>query len=812
MILALRSTVADSGEWWASLKHGGLLIAPSKLGEFFVPEALPALPRWVEDRLRRDVTRLQNGDDEHLGSFLDTVLETVLGLTGDWQKGSQVDRMWSYPAITREIVRPRRVWMSDRGDVLPVFVAEEGNRSRLGIGRGKRSVTRVVEWLRKANQKVALLTNGYQWRLIHAGADYEAWCEWDIAFWFEEGQPGVQVTALRLLLGVQAIQSVKGVSPLIGAIEASRQGQGEISEVLGERVRQAVELLIRESSESLAETESVSSRHIYIAATRIIMRCVVILFAEARDLLPRHNPIYHSAYGLQGLREQLDRRAGGRAMERLRSGVSAWMRLLALFRLVYDGSTHQALPVPSYGGGLFAPGEADSSDPILRALYAFENANYPMSDAIVYRILELLTRSRVKVRQGRGSTWVEAPVDFSDLSSEYIGILYEGLLDFELRQAAIDSPIVFLNLGDQPALPLSRLEGMDDKTLSALVEKLKQKAKGDSEETEETPEDEEEPDAIDEDEAIAELDEIELEPDADRVAAVQERSHQWAIRAVKAGNLVPKPRSKKAEAIAGYEQAVNQAARSLVARVVLPGEWFLVRWGGTRKGSGTFYTRPQLAIPTVQRTLLPLVYNPPIPPHPPTPSPTRGEGEQEAVGELEAMGEQERWEVPEALRQKMIEVARQFRKEPTESEALLWKHIRGKKLEGRKFRRQQPIGRFVVDFFCAAERLIVEVDGGVHESQRELDQQRQELIESLGLRFVRVKAEDVEQKIEFVLETIRNAFSGSETLPDALSPGNSPHPLTPSPTRGEGGQETLAPLSLDATVYTHLEPASIQQK
>lgn len=281
-------------------------------------------------------------------TLLDTVLEDVLGLTGDWQKGSQVgspsetlrERLWSYPAITREIIRPRRVWQSPQGDVLPVFVADGqdgGKVARLGIGRGKRLVTRVVEWLRKANQKVALLTNGYQWRLIHARANYDAWCEWDITFWFEEGQPGLQVTALRLLLGVQSLQAqqASGLSPLIAAIDASRQGQGEISEVLGERVRQAVELLIRESSESLtqlrtSETQPVSSRHIYIAATRIIMRCVVILFAEARDLLPRDNPIYHSAYGLQGLREQLDRRAGGRAAERLRQGVSAWSRLLAL--------------------------------------------------------------------------------------------------------------------------------------------------------------------------------------------------------------------------------------------------------------------------------------------------------------------------------------------------------------------------------------------------------------------------------------------------------------------------------------------------
>jgi len=195
MILALHSTISASDDWWASLKHGGLLIAPSKLNEFFGGESLPALPYWIEDRLRRDVTRLQNGDDDHLSAFLDTVLEDVLGLTGNWQKGSQVDRLWSYPAITREMIRPRRVWQSDRGDVLPVFVADDGGKvARLGIGRGKRSVSRVMEWLRKANQKVGLLTNGYQWRLIHAGGDYDAWCEWDVAFWFEEGQPGLQVS------------------------------------------------------------------------------------------------------------------------------------------------------------------------------------------------------------------------------------------------------------------------------------------------------------------------------------------------------------------------------------------------------------------------------------------------------------------------------------------------------------------------------------------------------------------------------------------------------------------------------------------
>jgi very-short-patch-repair endonuclease len=102
----------------------------------------------------------------------------------------------------------------------------------------------------------------------------------------------------------------------------------------------------------------------------------------------------------------------------------------------------------------------------------------------------------------------------------------------------------------------------------------------------------------------------------------------------------------------------------------------------------------------------------------------------------------------------MIEIARQFRKEPTPSEAILWKALRKQQVEGRKFRRQQPIGRFVVDFFCASEWLIVEIDGGIHELQKNLDHQRQQLLESFGLRFLRVSSEQVETDIAGVLVLI----------------------------------------------------------
>jgi hypothetical protein len=294
-----------------------------------------------------------------------------------------------------------------------------------------------------------------------------------------------------------------------------------------------------------------------------------------------------------------------------------------LIRLIHGGSYHEAMPVPAYGGELFAPGHADSPDPMSRALHLFETAclnQSLMSDLDVRKTLDLLTRTRVKIRQGRIATWMTAPVDFSGLDSEYIGILYEGLLDFELRCAAADEPIVFLAVGNEPALPLSTLEQMDDSAIKNLLEKLKDTSTGDEEEAAE-----EEPDesAEAEDDAEAEVEEVEevpaedeaveVQPDADLHYTLKARAENWAKRVCKVANLVARPRGTiTPENQMQHERALVAKARQLVVKVVLPGEWYLVRWGGTRKGSGTFYTHPPLAVPSVHRTLHPLAYEPPL--------------------------------------------------------------------------------------------------------------------------------------------------------------------------------------------------------
>jgi very-short-patch-repair endonuclease len=89
--------------------------------------------------------------------------------------------------------------------------------------------------------------------------------------------------------------------------------------------------------------------------------------------------------------------------------------------------------------------------------------------------------------------------------------------------------------------------------------------------------------------------------------------------------------------------------------------------------------------------------------------------------------------------------ARQFRRGATEAEAVLWTALRGRKLGGLKFRRQQPVLGFIVDFYCEALNLAIEVDGGVHdgEASKAYDAERDAALKAYGLRILRLRNEDV---------------------------------------------------------------------
>ena len=113
-------------------------------------------------------------------------------------------------------------------------------------------------------------------------------------------------------------------------------------------------------------------------------------------------------------------------------------------------------------------------------------------------------------------------------------------------------------------------------------------------------------------------------------------------------------------------------------------------------------------------------------------------------------------------------MAKRLRRQSTDAETLLWRRVRSRQLQGLKFRRQFPIDRYVVDFFCAEARLIVELDGGQHALQVEADKARTTMFSEMGYLVLRFWNNDVLSNIDGVLETIVLAIK-----PQAFEP---PHP------------------------------------
>lgn len=102
------------------------------------------------------------------------------------------------------------------------------------------------------------------------------------------------------------------------------------------------------------------------------------------------------------------------------------------------------------------------------------------------------------------------------------------------------------------------------------------------------------------------------------------------------------------------------------------------------------------------------------------------------------------------------QLAKELRHNPTWAERKLWSRLRGGRLCGFKFRRQHPLGRYVLDFYCASGKLAVEVDGDPHgiPPQHDHDSGRDEFMEALGIKTMRFWNEDVRTNLEGVLESI----------------------------------------------------------
>jgi very-short-patch-repair endonuclease len=120
--------------------------------------------------------------------------------------------------------------------------------------------------------------------------------------------------------------------------------------------------------------------------------------------------------------------------------------------------------------------------------------------------------------------------------------------------------------------------------------------------------------------------------------------------------------------------------------------------------------------------------------------------------------------------------ARELRNNPTNTERLLWKHLRLWQLDGYKFRRQQPLGNYIVDFVCLEKRLVVELDGSQHAEQTAYDIERDEWLRGATFTVLRFWNNDVLTNIdsvkERILETLKNTSHFNRAERNARTTGN----------------------------------------
>ncbi|MBV9288638.1 MAG: DUF559 domain-containing protein [Hyphomicrobiales bacterium] len=99
-------------------------------------------------------------------------------------------------------------------------------------------------------------------------------------------------------------------------------------------------------------------------------------------------------------------------------------------------------------------------------------------------------------------------------------------------------------------------------------------------------------------------------------------------------------------------------------------------------------------------------------------------------------------------------LARRVRKSSTKFENLLWQKLRGSRLEGAKFKRQVPVDRYVVDFYCHAAKLAVEVDGEQHRCHEDYDAERIKVLEGAGIHVLRFTNDDIRDGLDAVLRRV----------------------------------------------------------
>jgi len=463
--------------------------------------------------------------------------------------------------------------------------------------------TRMAELLRGADVRLGLVTNGEDWTLVYAPrGETSGFATWSCEVTFLEERSALR--AFYNLLDRRRFFGVAENATLEALYARSALNQQEVTDQLGLQVRHAVEILVSQLDRLDQEhgrdlLQHVGERKIYEAALTVMMRLVFLLCSEERKLFPVDDEFYADNYAVSTLRERLRTEADLHGEEILERRHDAWVRLLAIFRMVFSGVRHQRLNLPAYGGGLFDPDRFAFLEGRVAGTTWQDEPAHPLAvnNRTVLHLLESLQVIREKgIEEARR-------VSFRALDVEQIGHVYEGLLDHTAIRSLPGQPVLGLSgtKDQEPEIPLADLERLraegDHKLVAFLVAET-----GRSE-------------------------------GALRNTSTRPSSPAKRGKKAKAPARADDPFAGADEPIAwptgdhmheGRLLAACNGDQSLYQRVlpfaglirddtfkhpvVIPGGAIYVTQGTDRRSTGTHYTPRSLTEPIVQHTLEPLVY------------------------------------------------------------------------------------------------------------------------------------------------------------------------------------------------------------
>ncbi|MBN8473069.1 N-6 DNA methylase [Corallococcus exiguus] len=283
--------------------------------------------------------------------------------------------------------------------------------------------------LRAARVPIGLLFNGDSVRLIYAPHGETTG---HLTFRFKDlvtssGRP--LFDAMVMLLHARRFFGVLPEHQLPALLEQSRLRQADVTDELADQVLEALDILLsgfeaaegRDGTKALNEALSLAEDHVYGGLVSTILRLVFILYAEDQGLLPVDQEPYRDDLSVKALHEQLVEDAS-QYPDAMSQRFGAWPRLLALFRCIYFGASHDKLRMPARRGELFNP----TAYPFLGGGAADDSSGEPkvpsIDDGTIHRILE-----RLIFLDGQR-------LSFKALDVEQIGAVYERVMGFHVRR------------------------------------------------------------------------------------------------------------------------------------------------------------------------------------------------------------------------------------------------------------------------------------------------------------------------------------------------------------------------------------------